>query len=672
MTDTHLFGSLAMIPAVKVWPIRSRGDWTRMVVVLIVVCHAAALAWLGCVEAPVWHEPAQLAAGLCGWSFGRSDMIRVNPPFVRLVAAAPVLFLHPILDPNDFDRPPGGRDEFARAERFVKDNAAHFRHYLTLARWVCISFSLAGAYFCWRMGAMLYGPCSGLVALILWCCRPYILGHGATIMADVPAAAMCVGATYCFWRWLKRPQWLEAIIAGLVLGLAELCKFTLLVLYPLLPALWIAYRLPERKMMNKRDWLQQGGMLATTLLVSVYVINCGYLFENSFTPLEEFRFQTMMFTGCGSLKEVPPEGANRFAGTWMGKARVPLPADFLQGIDAQCYDFDRGLPSYLRGGWADHGWWYYYLYALAIKEPLGIWVLVATAIGMTIFAKGYSVARRDEIVVIGPFIVILVFVSSQTGFSVHSRYIIPALPFLSIWVSKIARAFETRPFTRERLAMAITVALMLAWSVGSSLAIYPHSLSYFNELGAVLPTPEDSSYPVDGENQIALTTIKDAVSAGALNGPRHLLDSNIDWGQDLFHLEDWLDAHPEAKLDGLAYYGSYSATLTRIPETPMPATGREYERLDPNQPQDQLGPQPGWYALSVNYLYDRSRQYRYFLNFKPVAMAGYSIYIYHISIDEANRVRRELGLPRIEDGREEREEELNGRGEDWRGGGQHG
>ncbi|NQT14620.1 MAG: hypothetical protein HQ582_17820, partial [Planctomycetes bacterium] len=59
---------------------------------------------------------------------------------------------------------------------------------------------------------------------------------------------------------------------------------------------------------------------------------------------------------------------------------------------------------------------------------------------------------------------------------------------------------------------------------------------------------------------------------------------------------------------------------------------------------------PGWYALSVNHLYDRSRQYRYFLRFEPVAMAGYSIYIYHITLDEANGVRRELGPPELAEG----------------------
>jgi hypothetical protein len=51
-------------------------------------------------------------------------------------------------------------------------------------------------------------------------------------------------------------------------------------------------------------------------------------------------------------------------------------------------------------------------------------------------------------------------------------------------------------------------------------------------------------------------------------------------------------------------------------------------------------PQPGWYALSVNYLYDREKQYRYFLHFEPIATAGYSIYIYHLTQDDVHNLHR--------------------------------
>lgn len=273
-------------------------------------------------------------------------------------------------------------------------------------------------------------------------------------------------------------------------------------------------------------------------------------------------------------------------------------------------------------------------------------------------------------VVLVPGLIILILVSSQTGFSVHSRYVIPTLPFLFIWTSKAARVLEAGPnalpFTkrtwgivgwfcnRKQPVMALLVILALTWSVGSSLSIYPHSLSYFNELAAVLPTSADASYPKaigeDRGTQSIISKINWAINAGPRNGPRHLLDSNIDWGQDLFYLKDWLGLHPDVKLDGLAYWNSYPAPLAGILETPPPARGLCDGDLPTAWDPDRFGPLPGWYALSVNYIYSRARQYRYFLNFEPVAMAGYSIYIYHITIDEANRVRRKLGLPELKAG----------------------
>lgn len=55
----------------------------------------------------------------------------------------------------------------------------------------------------------------------------------------------------------------------------------------------------------------------------------------------------------------------------------------------------------------------------------------------------------------------------------------------------------------------------------------------------------------------------------------------------------------------------------------------------------------GWYAISVNKLHTRGHHFGYFLEFKPVAYAGYTMYIYHIILDEANRVRKRLGLPSL-------------------------
>jgi len=296
---------------------------------------------------------------------------------------------------------------------------------------------------------------------------------------------------------------------------------------------------------------------------------------------------------------------------------------------------------------------------------------------------------RDEMVVIASGLAILVFVSSQTGFSVHSRYVIPALPFLFVWTSKVARVFERRPedkrlceetvadsvatcphplpLSRERArgvmdwlrsrrhpVLAVLVIFALTWSIVSSLSIYPHNLSYFNELAAILPPPADATYPKaivkNANSHGVISTIGNAIGTGPRNGPRHLLDSNIDWGQDLLYLRDWLASHPDIKLDGMALSSSYPPALAGIPETPMPLPGRadkkEAESIA-SHPSAQAGPMLGWYALSVNYIYGRDPQYRYFLSFEPEATCGYSIYIYHITLDGANRVRREMGLSEL-------------------------
>ena len=327
----------------------------------------------------------------------------------------------------------------------------------------------------------------------------------------------------------------------------------------------------------------------------------------------------------------------------------------IQGIDAQKCDFERGLPSYLRGEWADHGWWTYYAYALSVKMPLGTWGLLALAIYCSVFLKGYNASWHDEMLVLLPLATFFVFVSSQTGFSVHSRYILPALPFLFIWISKVGRAFtieiqEGNP--RSTKYVRVLIVLMLGWTIASSLWVYPHSLSYFNELAVILRTPHDMEYPTpirstDAVQKSAWQKIQSVGVAGPRYGPRHLLDSNIDWGQDLFYLERWCARHPDARPMRVAYWGTYPLDLTSIDSAGEPPIGPNAFRLGERASHASPGPQVGWYALSVNEIYGRNKEYRYFLHFTPFATAGYSIYIYHITLEDANRVRRELGLPEL-------------------------
>lgn len=627
----------------------------------VLLVHATLLAWSAWTHSAVVGESGHLAAGMSHLMLGRFDLFRVNPPLVRTVAAVPLCVASASVDWSSYDQDPLQRSEHRVGHDWVMANGSASASLIATSRWMCIPFSVLGGFCCWCWSTRLYGRYAGLGALLMWCSSPYVLGHAALVIPDAHAAALGLVACFSFWLWLRNSTWSRALIGGTALGLAQLSKFTLLVLYPVWLSLWILYRLPDRHFGTCRVWARESGMLAMMFLLSLLIVNVGYEYEGSGQALGNYRFQSTMWTGL-PLEDIPRTGGNRFADSWVGALPVPLPRNYVQGSDTQWYDFERGLESYLRGEWANRGWWYYCIYALFIKTPMGTWCLVGLAIGTTIWGRGFSASPRDETVVLAPFVAILVLVSSQSGFSHHSRYVIPALPFVFIWASKVARVFEMRLLTGGQRAVAAVVVVALVWSVASSLAVYPHSVSYFSEVAALFPTPANGSqwnHAGSGKEDCSVvSTIKRAMGGGPRNGHQHLLDSNIDWGQDLFYLKNWLDRHPEAKLDGLAVWGFYPASLAGIPETPYPPTGPDRRCVESGRSKitgrdgcagDQLGPKPGWYALSVNYIHSPERQYRYryFLNFEPVAMAGYSIYIYHITLDEANRVRQELRLPEL-------------------------
>jgi hypothetical protein len=398
---------------------------------------------------------------------GRYDLFHVNPPLVRLVAALPVVSLSPNYEPDDYDRAPIGREEYQLGRKFIDENPERTRLYFFVARLACIPFSLIGGWVCWRWASTLFGVRAGLLSLMLWCFCPYVLGNASTIMTDVPAAAMGALAMYTFWQWLKTQSWQKAVVAGICLGLAESCKFTLLVLYPLLPMLWLFYALSDRSRATLRGFTRQASLLGLMVITSIGIINYVYGFEGTLTQLDTFRFQSATLTGNPVATDASSEKVNRFAGMLFGKLPVPLPANYVQGIDTQKVDFERGLSSYLRGEWSDHGWWYYYLYALAIKMPLGTWLLISIAVGLTVAVRGYSPKWRDEVVVLTGFVAILVLISHQSGFSVHSRYVIPALPFLFIWTGKVAQIFQTQLHSIGHKAIARFALMAFAWSIVS-------------------------------------------------------------------------------------------------------------------------------------------------------------------------------------------------------------
>ncbi len=556
-------------------------------ILLLLGAHAALLAYTAVKMAPTDLEPPLLAAGVSHWELGRYELYRVNPPLVRMIAAAPVVIAGCKTDWSKFIDGPRTRPEYAIGSQFVELNGERSVFLTRLARWACIPISLLGGVFCFVWARRLYAaPWAGWIALILWCFDPLILGNGSLITNDVAAAAFGVAAGYAFWRWLVRPGWGRSVWVGLALALAVLAKMTWLLLYglwPLLALLWgVLY--PAEKGKRFRRFFRRALQLALIFAVSLWIINFFYGFDRSFDRWRSYSFVSKKFQKIDSafpaLDSVP----------------VPVPRQFLIGLDTQISDFEREMSHYFRGEWREKGSWCFYLYGLWVKWPHATQLLLLLA-AVTAFLPRLRF-RRAETALVVPALAVLLLVSSQTGLNIHFRYVIPFVGPAFVFIGRTALLVR-----RVRWGKWIVAPLLLL-SALSVLRETPFYLAYYNEL-----------------------------AGGPSGGYRHMTYSATDWGQDFLYLKEWLADHPDVRLDGLMYYGRFEAAALGL-DVKEPPRGAGSKLLREDEP---AGPLPGWYALSVGALYSSesiSDDYGYFLKFKPTAVAGTSIYIYHLTEED--------------------------------------
>lgn len=609
----------------------------RFLIVALLMTHAGLLAFSATKHSPTLNEPAHLVAGLSHLETGCFDLYKVNPPLVRTVAATPLLFTDAAVDWTGFFDFPGARPVFKMGTMFMEEYEQSAMPLFVLARLFCIPFSILGAVICYRWANDLYGPPSGLLAISMWCFSPNIIAHGQCITPDCGATALGLTASYLFWKWLKTPSICLTVYTGIGMGLALLAKSTWITLFILWPVSVILWQFGDGSS-SRLNACKRVGSLFFIFSVGLYVLNLGYGFEQSFYPLNSYRFVSKCFTDFSNNLSIT-ENPN----SYLGRVPIPLPKNFVLGLDLQKKDFeDFGRDSYLRGEFRNNGWVYYYMYAILVKVPLGSIALVFMAVWYRLKFKkhpeirlskeekeylliraqnpslqpilkprkslGWSnhsqsslyqwitkkiflVIERDDIVLLLTPLAIFFLASIQTGINHHLRYVLPCFPFCFVFAGQSAQWMVKR----GNLQALMTLTSFLGM-IASSMSVYPHCLSYFNEL-----------------------------AGGATKGHYHLLNSNIDWGQDLLYLKDWIEQHPEARPMNVCYYGIYGPECLGVDFPRPPVSNRV-----PN-----YRPPPGWYAVSVNYLKGYEWRapkyaYSYFEKYPPVSRAGYSIYIYHI------------------------------------------
>ena len=213
--------------------------------------------------------------------------------------------------------------------------------------------------------------------------------------------------------------------------------------------------------------------------------------------------------------------------------------------------------------------------ALAIKNPSRLWAQLDSSMQCLLLAA----------IILGAALV-------TSNLNLGQRYMIPLYPILIIAAcDRIALHLQHRPGW-----LAMSVAALLVLQCGSSMSVGPHYLAYLNRL-----------------------------SGGPENGWRLLADSNVDWGQDLPALRDYLDEHPHLRV-AMKYFG------TALPQ----AYGVNADDID------HLQAAPESYstlALSVTYLNGLHMAgldpFREFRRLEPDSQIGYSIMLYDLQRPEA-------------------------------------
>lgn len=671
--------------------IRNRGRLRLALAVSLLLALQWSLAVRSLVqENPTIDEVVHLPAGISYWQKGTFKLYAHNPPLVKLIAAVPAILSGPNTE-RMYSWPPSkpfwqGSDpnKAGIAHVFQEDNANEYFELFTRSRSIMPLFAVVGGLVVFFWSRTLHGDWGGLLSLTLWTFCPNILAHTRLITTDAAATTLGCAATLLFWRYLRRPGWGRAVLAALVLGVAQLTKFSMLLLFglwPLMALLWMAI---AREWPVGRAWARMAVQAGSMVFIALLVINAGYGFEGTGRPIGDFPFlSSTLSTWRPGLVDpdlrdpgrvplydlIRNARVNRFQGTALGRLPSPLPSCFLTGFDEQKLEADgvwnrfldpnlaalpiddprgrklSGYPVYLDGKLQHESWWQYYLLTLAYKVPEGTWLLGLGAIGCLAIGRRSRAAWADLAFLSTVPMVTLLAISFGTNINLGLRYVLPIFPYGFIFIGIVGGA-AARSAGWVRVVSASAIGLCLAGTAAACLLIHPHYLAYFNW-----------------------------ASGGPARGSEHLIDSNLDWGQDLVGLRGWLAEHAPGEPVGLAYFGQIDPDIFELQGRPIgwflpPArvgTMGPTPSQQPGRPGDRV--RPGLYAVSASLVRgldwrvydhaytdaDRARgfapyragrhAFSYFDRLRPMDTIGGSIFLYRLDEADADRLERDRQVP---------------------------
>jgi hypothetical protein len=561
-----------------------------LLLALALAAHAGLALHTMSGNAATFDEGAHLPAGYTHLALGDHRLNPEQPPLVKLLAAAPLLAVDPVVVTEHVAWTSARQWEFGRRFLYAWNDGERLL-FLGRLPMVALTLTLIGAIFAraWRLA----GPAAGATALGLAALSPELLAHGSLVTTDVALALFVFLTVAAFDRLTERVTWGRLVATGAAAGAAVATKFSGLLLGPVLLVLGavvlgsgrpleVALVGPPRVV---RGTVRRPGvllaLLAATGVLALLVIWVAYGFRGGLSPDGAVRAELR------TALEEPKEGAWPRGLVKAADVGV-LPEDYVRGL-LFVMEHSESRSTFLNGQLSDHGFPHYFLATFLLKTPIPLLVLSGLAV--------LRIPRLPPRTVAFVWAPIAVYVGLTTfrGLQIGHRHLLPVLPFLLVAAGEAAAALAR---WRRPVGVAL-VGLLGAWYSVGTLRNHPHHLAYFNEM-----------------------------AGGPANGWTLLVDSNLDWGQDLKRLAAWMKERGVGKVK-LSYFGSadpayHGIDCERLPGYSAPHPPRVTREIRP-------GDIVAVSATNLQGVYldpeDRALMER-LRRLEPVGRAGHSILIY--------------------------------------------
>ncbi|HEX8263778.1 MAG TPA: glycosyltransferase family 39 protein [Pyrinomonadaceae bacterium] len=558
--------------------------------------RAAVCLLFGAFAFQLWFHAAQtsatidevphILAGHRHWQCADFAINPEHPPLLKLLAASPLIFRN-LVEPPIWEcgkRPTSKYDATLAGFSFLARNDTD--GIVIPARLAAAVLSLLLAWLVFLAAREMFGRAEALAALTLLVFEPNIIAHGSLVTTDMAVSAGFFAAVYALYRYRKNPSAIRFLILGAAIGLTLAAKhsgiFIIPVLFLLLIADFLLFRRFENQTLLKRQIIRDASAFAGAILIGLVLLWACYGFNTYALP------QT---GGETILAEVfpprTPEGKPPSALRQTLKTITSIfPESYTVGLADVLSSSSR--PMYLLGEVYPTGRWFYFPVAFLIKT--GIALLILLAAGLLTF-KLYRERGREMLFLLVPSLAFF-GISLLSKMNIGVRHILPVYGFFII----IAAAGGCALSRKHKIARWALILLLVA-----------HAATAFQT----------------APNYLAFSNI---LWGGTNNTYRLLTDSNVEWGQNLKLVNEYLRSE-NINDCWFANFGGGELARRALPCRLMPGS---YDWNATEEPVDPIpGVIEGTVLLSVAVLPPLGGdEYKSVIASEPVAQIGGSIFVY--------------------------------------------